>query len=342
MKKVCYINEFWDNPNFKRLQIFWHNISYEVKDKFYNKEEITKWDKNINIFYNKKGNIEPYLYGWISTWVISKDLIKAFEKEIWKEKLYKEVEFLPIKIVPEWIEWPVYNDFYMVHVLNELASTKWYYSEWWKEKLYKAELVEKYDFFKWKWSTSITFSENIAKVIDSFNMKSLEKCIINDTVTKEDAESRNLIKYEFWKRYINPIKTEYIEKWLDIDLLFKSMSTSDFMYWKLEYSNLEKIIVYLREKKDKIIIDLLKEEFENKFNYLDLNDKNDNNKYKDFWNLYIERLVFMINGLEKYIIKVWEKNYIDFEKHWMIYKEKTFEENTKKWEKIKLEMEKEE
>jgi len=156
---------------FKVTTVHTVNLSRSLRKLFRKWESILwtgKWLWSKRIFYSEIWELEPILFTWL-TWVIRKDLIEEFERELWR-KIYKEIEFLPVEIVPEWwlYDWdyikegPVLKDYYLAHVLKRVEDP---------ESIEDCEELSKYDFMWWENSSEPAFSDRVKKIIESKNMK---------------------------------------------------------------------------------------------------------------------------------------------------------------------------
>lgn len=90
--------------------------------------------------------------------------------------------------------------------------------------------------------------------------------------------------------------------WWVIDFLYQTLWKEELLYTESEYVRLKRIIDYLLETKDKEIIVLIKEKFQ----------KNKQTYYDSDWvlEIYMNRLVKMMNCLDKITIKSGIKYYV--------------------------------
>jgi len=208
------------NPDwFESTTVHDTNLSYDLKDIFYKEEKpvlwTNKWPKDVKIYYSEIWELEPILF-WTVTWVIRKDLIEEFEKELWK-KIYKEIEFLPVEIVPEWWlyewdyikEWSVLKDYYLAHVLKRIDDEKL--------KLKDCKKLEEYDFIWMPDWANIMFSERVKKIIERqklkvfkiFNIDICEYARMKETEEwRKELEQRKKDAEKFHK------ETEELRKWM--------------------------------------------------------------------------------------------------------------------------------
>ncbi len=152
------INEFsFDNDSYSLLEI----ILFENNNVIWK-----KWLNDRKIYYLNKWDFLPVLW-WTRTWLINKSLIKIFEEEIWKEKLYKEVEFLPVKLISEesiiWWQIDSIDNYFILNVINKITDTNF--------KVY-SDKIKEYDFLMIdKYLNKIIFSEEIKNILEKQELK---------------------------------------------------------------------------------------------------------------------------------------------------------------------------
>ena len=204
MKKeleLYWLNRKTKDPKwFKSTMVHTVNLSRSLRKLFREWTPILwtkKWSGSKKIFYSEIWELEPILFTWL-TWVIRKDLIEEFEKELWS-KIYKEIEFLPVEIVPEWWlyewdyikDWPVLKDYYLAHVLKRVEPKEL--------TLRDCEELKKYDFIWMPDWTDIMFSKKVKKIIENRKMKVWyfqEQDLCKRARLKETEEWRKLLEQE--------------------------------------------------------------------------------------------------------------------------------------------------
>lgn len=151
-------NEFsFDNDSFSSLErIFLANDNI-----IWN-----KWSDGRKIYYLNKWDLLSILW-WTRTWLINKNLIQTFENEIWKEKLYKEVEFLPVQLVSEesitWWQINLISNYYILNIINKITDTNL--------KAY-SDKIEVCDFLMVdKYLNKIIFSEKVKNILEEEDLK---------------------------------------------------------------------------------------------------------------------------------------------------------------------------
>ena len=163
------------NPKwFKSTTVHTAYLEYELKDIFYYEDRsvlwTNRWPDEVKIYYRKLWELEPILFDGL-TWVIRKELIEEFEKELWN-KIYKEIEFLPVEIVPKWLvvkwkdpkEGPILKDYYLAHVLNRIKMED-------KDKIICEKDLKDIDFLSFWILAEPIFSERVKKILDKQNLK---------------------------------------------------------------------------------------------------------------------------------------------------------------------------
>jgi len=95
-----------------------------------------------------------------NTWLLKKEIIKILEEWIWKDNLYKEVEFFPVNLISETnleiIKW-----YYVMHVINSFDNYDILAHN-------TSSLIIDYNFVrkKWRW-WRILFSEKVKNILKS-------------------------------------------------------------------------------------------------------------------------------------------------------------------------------
>ena len=171
--KFYWLNRKPRNPKwFKSTTVHTAYLEYELKDIFYYEDRpvlwTNRWPDEVKIYYRKLWELEPILFDGL-TWVIRKELIEEFEKELWN-KIYKEIEFLPVEIVPKWLvvkwkdpkEGPILKEYYLAHVLNRIEPKNLNIKE--------CKELKQYDFIWMPDWPDIMFSEKVKRIIEEKKM----------------------------------------------------------------------------------------------------------------------------------------------------------------------------
>lgn len=219
--KLYWINRKTKDPKwFKATTVHTAYLERKLKDIFYDDKPVlwtSKWQDKVRIYYRNLWELEPILFNSL-TWVIRKDLIEEFEKKLWK-KIYKEIEFLPVEIVPKWFivewkepkDWPVLKDYYLAHVLKRVEP---------KELTIKdCEELKRYDFIWMPDWTDIMFSERVKEIFEEKIKEGelkiwyiQEQDVCKWARLKETEEWRNKLKKEEEERRKIQEEKEKIEE----------------------------------------------------------------------------------------------------------------------------------
>jgi len=117
-----YISMLWKKRIIQYFGYFFKKQDEEIK---YQKERMIKkywkevWPNDMKIYYKKLWKLESFILLWNNFILIRKDLIEKLEQKIWKEKIEKDIEFLPITLHPEkWYKWEIIKSYYLIHTFN--------------------------------------------------------------------------------------------------------------------------------------------------------------------------------------------------------------------------------
>jgi len=193
------------NPKwFKSTTVHTAYLEYELKDIFYYEDRpvlwTNRWPDEVKIYYRKLWELEPILFDGL-TWVIRKELIEEFEKELWN-KIYKEIEFLPVEIVPKWlvVKWKdpkeglILKEYYLAHVLNRINDENL--------EIKDCEKLDWYDFIWLIWSSCIYFSERVRKILEE------RKLQVFSIVNIDICEYARLKETEEWRKKLEERRKE--------------------------------------------------------------------------------------------------------------------------------------
>jgi len=133
---------------------------------------------------------------------------------LWR-KIYKEIEFLPVEIVPEWwlYDWdyikegPVLKDYYLAHVLKRVEPKDLVMED--------CKELRRYDFIWMPDWTDIMFSKRVKEIIDRRKMKIWyfqEQDLCKRARLKETEEWRRLLEQEEEERRKKQEEKEKLEK----------------------------------------------------------------------------------------------------------------------------------
>lgn len=196
------IRFIWWNLNFFIISMLWKKIRIQSNGDFfdeeneedikyieYQKEKIIKeywsdiWPNDTKIYYKKLWKLESLITFWDNFTLIRKDLIEKLEQKIWKEKLEKDVEFLPITLHPDkWCKWHIVENYYLMHIFNGIN--------------FKYITILKYGFYSkcnliienYFW-TNFIFQKWIKEVLEEEKLENID--IVSQNIFEELVEWHN-------------------------------------------------------------------------------------------------------------------------------------------------------